>query len=534
MAPSPFLSLPWELRHKIYREYFTIDNGYAFQPGPGKLAAFNGKPLDLSLVYTCRFIASETKHMPLALNAISFSTVYHPEWRAWAGRFDYLLRHQEQERCVLLFHLFRFITPEMFSEIEKRFFWFPPVLRESVERNNGLRWPLLNGVSGYWPFCPFLKRLRNPFHGTSPSISSIYSAIDFTLRLLAQGSYSNPELIREIQNAMEHFRIPTGLTGFLDQTFAPWDVPDWDDLDRVGKRLFDDEQWRSVCEWQSQIFNRSKFKARFRFSATSVAIRFLKHLPLDQRLCIRELDILEDGVAVGQQERHSFGLIPFCQENPQLKISLQLSMLKHVFQAVNLESHGSQHDIFGIAHISNNAALARACSGAFETVENWLVEAMALADAGMPEGSFTLTLDGEPCIDLCTDVFQEVILWKVSMQQAADRQFSWLPETAQPDWLSKTVNPYSISAFEHLVNQTSILRSNFHPGKMWNIDKLIADRHEYDRLQWEKDLFEPPRYRVKASAHWLPLRTLLIENYDLYYPPRYRKNRPSRYTGWRD
>lgn len=85
MAPRTFLSLPHELRHMIYREYFTLDKGYAFQPGSGgqlgsgKLGTFDGEPLDLALMYTCRFIASETKGMPLTCNTISFSTVYRPE-----------------------------------------------------------------------------------------------------------------------------------------------------------------------------------------------------------------------------------------------------------------------------------------------------------------------------------------------------------------------------------------------------------------------------------------------------------------------
>ncbi|CAG7554704.1 unnamed protein product [Fusarium equiseti] len=113
MAPCSFLSLPHEIRHNIYREYFALKNGYAFQPGPGKLAAFDGEPLDLALMYTCRFIASETKDMPLAHNTISFSTVFHPDWRNDAGRLDYLLDFQEKERYNLLIYLSRFITPRM-------------------------------------------------------------------------------------------------------------------------------------------------------------------------------------------------------------------------------------------------------------------------------------------------------------------------------------------------------------------------------------------------------------------------------------
>ncbi|KAF4962468.1 hypothetical protein FSARC_9463 [Fusarium sarcochroum] len=131
MAPYNLLTLPYELRHKVYRAYFTLDDGYTFQSGSGKLAATDG-PLDLSLMYTCRFIASETKDLPLKCNSISFSTVYHPEWRQWAGRFDYLLRAQLRMQTNVLISLGRFITPDMYSQIGVKFPWFVPELEHLV------------------------------------------------------------------------------------------------------------------------------------------------------------------------------------------------------------------------------------------------------------------------------------------------------------------------------------------------------------------------------------------------------------------
>lgn len=94
MPPASIFTLPCELRYEIYKHYFTLDDGYAFQPGPGKLAASDGRPLDLALMYTCRLMAEETKDLPLRFNTVSFSTVYHPGWSAWAGRFHYQLKLQ--------------------------------------------------------------------------------------------------------------------------------------------------------------------------------------------------------------------------------------------------------------------------------------------------------------------------------------------------------------------------------------------------------------------------------------------------------
>ncbi|KAJ4154381.1 hypothetical protein NW765_015135 [Fusarium oxysporum] len=85
----------------IYKYYYTTADGYFLQPISRKLAAANGKPLDLALMYTCRFIAYETRDLPLLYNDISISTVYDPELRPWAGRFDYLLCAQLQQQVNL-------------------------------------------------------------------------------------------------------------------------------------------------------------------------------------------------------------------------------------------------------------------------------------------------------------------------------------------------------------------------------------------------------------------------------------------------
>jgi hypothetical protein len=205
MAPRPFLSLPCELRHHIYKEYIALHGGYVFQPGSGKLADADGKPLDLALMYTCSFIASETKDLPFKYNSIAFSTVYHPEWRAWAGRFDCLLDYQIRQRNSLVIYLGRFLSPEITSQIETTFPWFLPVLERAVGQFGanigffdlrdspkwGIRMSLLSGPI--------------PFHYNCPTISALYRAVNFTLRLLAQDP--GPELRKEIEDKLRELNV---------------------------------------------------------------------------------------------------------------------------------------------------------------------------------------------------------------------------------------------------------------------------------------------------------------------------------------
>ncbi|KAJ4125335.1 hypothetical protein NW768_008952 [Fusarium equiseti] len=529
MAPRSFLSLPHELRHMIYREYFTLDKGYAYQPGPGRLGTFDGEPLDLSLMYTCRFIACETKDMPLTSNTIYFSTVYHPEWREWAGRFDYLLHFQEEQRFCLLCHISRFVTPEMYSEIRAHFPWFVPLL-EGVER----RYSSTGGV-GYcrrWDYLDTIKAPSHVYTNDPPSHSLLCSATDFTLRLLAHDS--NPLLAREVHDLTRSWGSPNSIANLLGEAFNPWDIPERYDLHTAGERLQDNELWSSMSSWQQEEGCDKEYHYKFRFSATSVAIDFLKRLPTDKGQCIRNVVILEDHPAVGQQERHAVGLIPFCKENSQLKIDLRLSMVGNVFQRHFLKSHDWFGDLLECwKHDPCDLMSKHLGKGVYKISSRWLTEALALKDAGMPSGSFTLTLDGGRAVDLCSDVFQQEVFWRASMSKAADRCFPCPPDMIRRDCLFYLINPSSIQAFEHLVNQTSILRSSFHPGIMWNMDQLIADRSGYEPHQWEDDLFNRQRYNAPRSVYVPPMDSVALDNFETRPLSQRPQNRTDRYRNRR-
>ena len=530
MSPRTFLSLPHELRHMIYREYFTLDKGYAFQPGSGgqlgsgKLGTFDGEPLDLALMYTCRFIASETKGMPLTCNTISFSTVYRPEWRKWAGRFDYLLNFQEEQRFDLLIHISQFLTPEMYSEIRAHFPWFVPMLRETERQSRAYRIPEKLRYGFSWDLSDILHPPDFPFKGTPPTRSALCSATDFTLRLLAEDP--NPRLAQEVQRATGIWGRRTRLTRLLDEAFTPWDIPECHNLNTAGERLEDDHMWSTMSSWRQERECKKAYQCKFRFSAVSVAVRFFKHLPIDKRRCIRNVVVLEDHIAAGQQERHAVGLIPFCKENSRLKIDLRLDMVGNVFQTHVL----SRHTDFRYLHTrweDDPSDLISEFLGmdVYEISSRWLIEALALKDAGMPSGSFTFTLDGGSAINLCSEIFQQDVLRSVSISKAAGRCLPCPSDTVPRNDLPRWLNPSSIQAFEHLVNQTSFLWSNFHPGSMWNVDQLIADRPGYNLGQWKHDLFLRQGYNVPKSIYIPPTDSIVLDNFETRPLPKRSQNR---------
>jgi hypothetical protein len=57
--PCRLLNIPRELRDEIYAYYLTEDEGYRHHPETNTLRCFDGKPIDLALMYCCKQIAQK-------------------------------------------------------------------------------------------------------------------------------------------------------------------------------------------------------------------------------------------------------------------------------------------------------------------------------------------------------------------------------------------------------------------------------------------------------------------------------------------
>ena len=129
-AKRNITEFPAELRQQIFAEYFKVQGGYAYDVESDKLRnAADSTPIDLSLMYTCRSIANDCKHLPLTVNTVHFSTVYREDWRSLAACFNIAATYYRvlQENMVL--HLAHLITPEMYEKIEGEF----PTFRTKFE-----------------------------------------------------------------------------------------------------------------------------------------------------------------------------------------------------------------------------------------------------------------------------------------------------------------------------------------------------------------------------------------------------------------
>ncbi|KAF5248426.1 hypothetical protein FANTH_5924 [Fusarium anthophilum] len=141
-----FLRLPSELRLHIYRDYFQLDGGYVYDAKSDKLKTSGDQPIDLALILTCRTIADETRHLPLSLNAVTFSTLYREDWRSLAGCFNVVTTYYRYLEADLVLHLAEFMTPEMYGLFALK---YPDVANqlEALSRDHRLRYLDENNVN---------------------------------------------------------------------------------------------------------------------------------------------------------------------------------------------------------------------------------------------------------------------------------------------------------------------------------------------------------------------------------------------------
>ncbi|KAF4994824.1 hypothetical protein FGRMN_5558 [Fusarium graminum] len=500
MDHFPFLRLPNELRHIVYQAYFMLTEGYSCNSQSGKLTTSDGEPIDLALMYTCSLIAAETKDLPLKHNIISFSTLHQADWSRLAGRFEYLRRAQDSLQLHLLITHGHHLTPQMWSQVRERFPWFVPNLQYTMQhRTMWFSYDDNNVISratggGDWTLRRSAYDVNLHIEGVTGSGYEASQAIRFALRLLAQKlgviflNPSTPTRRRPatsrrygiMGNKERHFDI----IHFINRCWEPWDIPTGPSIEYMGE-IFADyrhydflQRWDETSTWEvlpSEYFYRSKF----RFSAVSVAIRFLKSLPEAKLQAVRSIVVHEDHLAVGRQECHSHGLIPICKQNKRLHVTIRVGMLTNILMAGNVRDDAGQslwayrEKTLGI----HTRDLSRGLSG-------WLTEALATVDGGMPAGSYSLVFDAGTATKSASSLFQEVVQQDVAFYRAIERRFPGLLCRHDMGGLSRRFTEGVV----HLMNQTSVMRCNFNPGVLHDVDGFVKQLSaEAERWEWEDE-----------------------------------------------
>lgn len=137
----PFLHTPWhrtfpccgspptppEIRDTIYRAYLLVDDGYVYSFDRNKLRVSDGRPIELSLAYTCRLVAAEMSGLALRVNTVNFRTASTESMRTGLCRFEYLLRYLREQNQELINRTASKMSPEMIDKISEDYPDFYPL-----------------------------------------------------------------------------------------------------------------------------------------------------------------------------------------------------------------------------------------------------------------------------------------------------------------------------------------------------------------------------------------------------------------------
>ncbi|KAF9773370.1 hypothetical protein IL306_008842 [Fusarium sp. DS 682] len=480
MALKPTLtSLPSEIRQQIFKECLKVDGGYVYDVQTDKLTNADEAhtAINLSLRYTCRSIAEDTRSIPLTINTIHFSTIFRQDWCSLAGCFNLAAAIYYVLEQDFVFHLGEFITPEMFAEIESICPRFEALLKielaehqDWIYGNNNpeiifdidkvrpslcsmvrqfLKKVDLIEVDGMHWTCPF-RSIHNRAdqananfmgHKWRRARAEFREAISHCLRLIAEAKPD--EFANYVYKSLPHWVGRYPAQDFIKLKFNLWDIPSREEVanmfalldiaafvwelpdvwhysplsfyDHAGKGI---SQGRIAPEFDKpdsmlEHFN-IRCREKLRFSATAAAIRFLKRLPTSQGMQIRRLSLHEDLPSVNVPSRHVQGLVPLFKENPLLRVERRANVLGCVTSLCD-----SSSEVLSDFEEPRSRPHPQIVNWDFTTnICSWLLDALTVMDSNLPTHCFTFVLEAGSHSDYCTDLFQKTIHTDISNWKA--------------------------------------------------------------------------------------------------------------------
>uniref|UniRef100_A0A8H7MYB2 Uncharacterized protein n=1 Tax=Bionectria ochroleuca TaxID=29856 RepID=A0A8H7MYB2_BIOOC len=419
-------------------------------------------PIHVDLIATCQAIAEETRGLAFRINTVTFNTIYSDDLRAQAYRFDAALRVRTYKDHN------KFLT-------DPDHFW--------VTKWEGLR---------YRKYRASLEALRS-----------------YMRSLPADAIYPDPS---KPNNPREREAVEE----FLAVDINPWDIPTETDLLSDFLELASGislGQLDGHYEFHEDVKGELRYpdSGKYRYSAAAAAICFLRSTTPDTRARMRNIRICEDLPSVADPSSHALGLIPFCQENPALRIVRRASLWRNIFYELQPQ-YSWQRRVRYLHHYPNSEAHGIALDGRLPVMDIgrpvacWMAEAGDLSSMGMPAGQYTLDLDGDPFPELMTKVFRNGIHLAAIRQETmakaplgpGDRS-RWHPESHKGrDWF--LCDGFPEVPGDLISNPRSgLITCNFDPGSpLGTPEEILATHPEWHHQDWEYELHDWPG----ANKEW--------------------------------
>ncbi|KAH6644509.1 hypothetical protein C7974DRAFT_383690 [Boeremia exigua] len=471
-------TLPRELRDMIYDEYITVYGGYVYDADDNKLVqASDGGRIDVRLMRVCRRMNQEMEGLPMQKNKVTFRSYCTPESSHDAGvlhaAVNRILRTKWVKICMVGPSL---LTEDVKHQVASEFPYFRPVLDGFAELLN------YDDISEQ----PIFEDHYPISYGQPQSIFRDFVDLLFTLL----SKHPDWATLTDAEVARASL-VDADFVGSIPKS---WSVLDREDAERIKKTFYPEEDWsRHYFTMPSEDYA---------FSATSLAIKWLGSNSFASRNLLRDIELVEAQAAVAFPESHARGLIPYCRENPKLRIRRHANLWKSVFPSASPDRS-----------VPDSWRLVR--GWITDEVTSWVVEATSLSALGMPANCFNLVLDGAPILAETTEIFK-VVLEDSAYQAAMDVYFANDLLTDRR-WLERRggIEGWVPNYFEGLPKMIQDLRvdgnivcCSFDLGPDIEIDKIIKERTGWTWDEWQAERLR----RWWESMTHLPSVEFLLTN----------------------
>lgn len=449
---SPFLSLPREIRDEICRYVVIEHGGFHHNPVTGRLRTLQSTPTHLAMSKTCKQMASEMVGVALRENSITFKPYSDANVHAqgllfrrasvqWYWAIKQMLGWAAE--CVTQDHLIT--LQSLYPHIGGI-----PLLR-AMDQSERIRTLESVGIPGPMTDEGFSRALAK--EDLLLMISTDKRFHDLTAKEYDEELRGGQKLFEEysFDNDPPHtpVYVPDSQQRLLELRFEDWDIPDSARLEEIIRLA------PRPCWWYENK-DPDQPEPIVYYSASAYAIQFFRSLPLECRQNIRRVVIEEGESCVGKVQSNANGLIPFCQENPKLRVEIKVNAVQEFL----IGPWRSWTGYFPI-------------TGLIGRLVTWLYEISLLADRRMPQGQCSYTFDGaEPSLLLR--------LWDgikrcAAINEAIDRLPEAPPGEGKHPLLHHLLHPYTHILIKQVINGE--LPVSFGPdlGEVWDIEQACYD-----------------------------------------------------------
>jgi len=370
---SPLCRLPRELRDEIYDYYAYDEEGLTYDYPSKTLKYASGAELNLPL--TCKMVANEMKGTHLRVNTITFipCCLERDEdafrgLRSLSARFEYLLHCAKLTKLIMLHHAAECVTDDMIDQVIEACPGMSGVFRAVIHS--------LRGNPRMWDMDRAINLPRDEF------TASFCEAVQLCLDLIS----SDPRFEDLVSQAFEpsdrhpdhypHF-MKDSHQQILDWQPDPWLIPTVEQLSRIEQLLIPQSQGQEDWAWQHSHI-------KLYSSGTAICAATLRRLPSNVRKHVRSIFLRESCGAVSNPDAHAEGLIPFCKENLRLRILYMAGFATNLAPSFWEDFRPAEY-----TYVNALAAKYFYC----RILVDWLTRTADLHRRGMPNESFTATLD---------------------------------------------------------------------------------------------------------------------------------------------